>query len=314
MSFFVNQKSSTMKARNLFMALLLLCFSCGAPTISDSEKEKIQKEVKEQIQTTIKSLESADAEALKQTLFNTSDFRYAGSSGTLADYKSSCEFIDGFLGSLINQKGEITNEKIYVLDKSTVLYVAQSKWTMNFKDGRIVVQEPWIWENLLKKVDGKWLSMYGSEFGQEKMLPNIEKQKELNQIELHKQFIGKWQADFGKDTICFMELKPFGLGLTTDFKYITKGKPFIEGKQLIGIDPKTERFTLVEQEKGSGNSLLSVFFVTKSRWLMIPYSYALYPDNSPVRWECEFISPDQINYFEVRNNKAGEIRKFMRIK
>lgn len=302
-----------MKAQHLLVALLFLCFSCGTQTVSDSEKEKIQKEVKDQINSTIKVLESADANGLMQTLIDSPDFRY-GAVGRSADYKSTNDFVMQFFGTMSNQKGEIINDKIWVLDKSTVLYVAESKWIMNFKDGRIIVQEPWLWENLMKKVDGKWKTLYGSEFGSEKLISNPEKQKELNQIELHKQFIGKWKIEVGKDTICFWEVKPFGTGLDCYFQYVSNGKMFMEGKQLWGYDSTIDKFTMSEMIKGMDNLMYATEFSTKTKCQMMNFSDILFPDNTKLRWEVEIKSPDSFEQYYIYNGKVTKTMKSQRVK
>lgn len=302
-----------MKARNVLVVLLLLCFSCGTKTVSYSEKEKIQKEVKEVMNTIIEAAETANVEPIIASWLDSPDFSLV-MNGNISNYQQAVESAKSYFNAVKDQKCNPVSEKFIILDNSTVLYLNTSEWVSNFKDGRIINQSPWITQSLLKKINGTWKVVLWQESGTEKLVANPEAQKELNQIELHKQFIGKWQASFGKDTICTMDIKPFGTGLINDFKYVTAGKAFREGIQLYGFSQKTGRYLMVEQEKGWGSSLLSVFFVSKSRWLMIPYSFALYPDNSPIRWEFDIVSPDQINYFEVKDNKAGEIRKFIRIK
>lgn len=293
--------------------MLLLCFSCGKPTVSDSEKEKIQKEVKEQIQATVKAIETVDAEALKQSIYDTPDYRYS-SGGRTYDYKATNEFVQWLFPTMKNQKGEITKEKIWVLDETTALYVAESKWTVNFKDGRIVVQDPWVWENLFKKVDGKWLSLYTSEFGIEKLVPNPEKQKELNQIELYKQFIGKWKIEIGKDTICFWDVKPYGTGLDCYFQFVSKGKMFMEGKQLLGYDTALDKFIMSEMIKGWDNQIYAWDFVSKSKCRVTKFSDMLYPDNAKLRYEVEFKSPDSFEQHYIFNGKVTKTLKSQRIK
>lgn len=302
-----------MKAHYLLFALLFLCFSCGTTTVSDSEKGKIEKEVKEQIQTTIKALESVDPEALNQTNLDSPDFRY-GAGGKIADSKIVNDFVKQFFGTLINQKGNITNEKIWVLDKSTALYVAESKWTMNFKDGRIIVQEPWVWENLLKKVDGKWQALYVSEFGREKLVPNPEKQKELNQIELHKQYIGSWKVEAGKDTTFYLDIKPYGNSLEGNMKFVSKGKIVSEGKQLWDYDKTTDRFTVMELFKGMGSKIYSSCFTSKTKCVIVESSNAMYPDNAQQKWEIEIQLPQSMveNYFVA--NKLSKTSTYQRVK
>ena len=53
----------------------------------------------------------------------------------------------------------------------------------------------------------------------------------LDQMELMKQFSGNWKCEIAKDTIEY-----------ADFKYVTKDKIFLEGKQLYGYDRQMDKF------------------------------------------------------------------------
>lgn len=299
-----------MKAQNLFVVILLLCFSCGTQ-ITDSEKEKIQKEVKEQFKATIQALESVDPEATKQTLLDSPDFRYAAGGKTIG-FQEINERVKANFKTRINQKAEIIKENIWVLDNSTALYVAEVKWTVNNKDGRIIVSDPWVMENLLKKVDGKWKALYVSESGLQKLVPNPEKQKELNQIELHKQFIGTWNIEIGKDTLCIWEVKPYGTGFDCYFKYVANGKMFMEGKQLWGYDMTTDKFLMSEMIKGMDNQFYSWDFLSKNKCRITKFDDMLYPDRAKLRWEVEFISPNSFEQHFIFNDKITKIIKCQR--
>lgn len=302
-----------MKAHYLLFVLLFLCFSCGTKTVSDSEKEKIENEVKEQFKATIKALESVDPEATKQTLMNSPDFRYAAGGKTMG-FEEINERIKANFQTRINQKAEIMKENIWVLDNSSALYVAELKWTINCKDGRIMVSDPWVMENLLKKVDGKWQALYVSEFGLRKLVPNPEKQKELNQIELHKQFIGTWKAETGKDTTFYLDIKPYGNSLEGNMKFVTKGKIVSEGKQLWDYDKTTDRFIVMELFKGMGSKIYSSSFTSKTKCVIVESSNAMYPDNAQQKWEIEIQLPQSMleNYFVA--NKLNKTTTYQRVK
>ena len=61
----------------------------------------------------------------------------------------------------------------------------------------------------------------------------------LNQVELIKQLTGNWKGDVGKDTTAFWEIKYGNVGLECNFKFVTKDKMVMEGKQLWGYDKKS---------------------------------------------------------------------------
>ena len=177
-----------------------------------------------------------------------------------------------------------------------------------------MVSDPWVMENLLKKVDGKWQALYVSEFGLRKLVPNPEKQKELNQIELHKQFIGKWKIEIGKDTICIWDVKPYGTGLDCYFQFVSKGKMLMDGKQLWGYDTTVDKFIMSEMIKGMDNQIYAWDFVTKTKCRVTKFSDMIYPDNAKLRWEVEFKSPDSFEQYYIYNNKVTKTMKSQRVK
>jgi len=71
-------------------------------------------------------------------------------------------------GSLANQKSTIIDEKYVILDNSTVMYAANTKWVMNFKDGKEVVEDPWAMQYVYKKIDNNWKIISINESGIEK--------------------------------------------------------------------------------------------------------------------------------------------------
>jgi len=68
-------------------------------------------------------------------------------------------------------------------------------------------------------------------------------QKQLNQVELMKQFIGSWKADLSKDSILFFNYKSFGTGLECNYKIVIKGIE-TEGKQLLGYNKSIDKFII----------------------------------------------------------------------
>src|SRR5665647_2522636 len=78
--------------------------------------------------------------------FDSPDFVYINNGKTFS-YQESVDTMKLFFSSLLNQKRTIIDEKFVVLDNSTVLYTANTKWLMNFKDGHSVMQDPWAMQN-----------------------------------------------------------------------------------------------------------------------------------------------------------------------
>ena len=106
----------------------------------------------------------------------------------------------------------MVDEKYTVLDNSTVLYTAKSKWIANYKDGHSLLQDPDAILFILKKIDSKWKIIYYVESGVERIVKASDTPKELNQIELMKKWIGTWKNEIGKDSTVISEFIPMGKG------------------------------------------------------------------------------------------------------
>ena len=304
-----------MKTRLIFLVLLIACLSCGTNNkpVSDAQKEKIKGDLKEVVNTIIKGAEEANFDMAMSPWFDSPDFSYIN-NGKAYTYK---EVIDGFssmFNTLQNQKGTIVEEKYAVLDNSTALYTVNSKWLMNFKDGHSVLQDPWIVQFTFKKIDNKWRVINGVESGFEKVVKASEAPKELDQVELHKQLIGNWKGEVAKDTICFMDVKSYGIGFEGYFKYVTQGKIVMEGKFLWGYDKNLDKFNLSEMIKGMDNVFYSSWFTSKNKCAVYFNNDISNLDNASTKWEMEFTSPDMFSQTTIVNNKPVKIDTFTRIK
>jgi hypothetical protein len=61
-----------------------------------------------------------------------------------------------FLNNVINQTSVIKSEKYVVLDESTVLYTADSRWEAKMKNDSTIVMDPLGMQFLLRKIDNEW--------------------------------------------------------------------------------------------------------------------------------------------------------------
>jgi len=231
-----------MRTKLILLIFLIGCLSCGTSNkpVSDAQKEKIIGEVKDLVNTFIKNGENANADNL-ELWYDSPDFVYIN-NGKTYNFKEFIDFSKTIFGTIINQKCTIVDEKYAVLDNSTVLYTTNCKWVANFKDGYSILKDPWAILLIIKKVDNKWKATYFTESGVKQNIKNAETSKELNQVELMKQWIGTWKWEVAKDTINYREYKPFGAGLECKYKYVTKGKIIREGRELLGYDKKVDKF------------------------------------------------------------------------
>ena len=235
-----------MKTRLIFLFLLIACFSCGTNNkpVSDTQKEKIKGEVKEVVNTIFKGAEEANFEMAVEPWLDSPDFVYM-SNGNTFNYKAFVDAMKPMIGSFLNQKCTIVDEKFAVLDNSTVLYTANTKWLVNYKDGHSVLQDPWAMQFIFKKIDSRWRVIYCTESGAEKSVPS-ENSKGLNQAELLMQYVGNFEAPSGKDTTEFVQFKSLqGQNVLSLYaKVVTKGKILFEETGFWGYDAANNKIDL----------------------------------------------------------------------
>jgi len=139
-------------------------------------------------------------------------------------------------------------------------------------------------------------------------------QTKLNQVELMKQFIGTWESDGNKDTICYWDIKTFGTGYEGYFKYVTNGKIVTEGKELWGYDQRIDKCIMSEMIKGMDIELYATWFISKNRCNMYPYGDIPNPEKASSNWEVEFPSPDVLVETTFVNNNPVKIDTYTRVK
>jgi hypothetical protein len=136
----------------------------------------------------------------------------------------------------------------------------------------------------------------------------------LNQVELIKQFISNWKGEAGKDTTAFWEIKSNGAGLECNFKYVTKDKIIMEGKQLWSYDKKVDKFILSTETNGMDSGSLGLWFTSKNKCIIIPSSDISNPSNAAFKLETEFKSPDIFIQKTITNNNIVKTATYNRVK
>jgi hypothetical protein len=228
-------------------------------------------------------------------------------------YKECVDVFRPVFDTFLNQKITILDEKYSFPDNSTVLYSNHCTSLTNYKDGHAVLQDPTVMLFIFKKIDDEWKVIYGVESHIDKIVPT-ESSKALNQVELHKQFVGNWKTEAAKDTSVVWNVKSYGTGIDGYFKLVTKGKIVMEGKQLWGYDKNLDKYTMSEMIKGMDNALYSSWFTSKNKCTMIFYGDIFNPDNASMKYEVEFKSPDTLVQTTIVNNKPTKIDTMTRIK
>ncbi|HEY5123630.1 MAG TPA: hypothetical protein VIK14_07835 [Ignavibacteria bacterium] len=305
-----------MKAKLIFLLMLISCISCGTNNkpVSDAQKEKIKGEVKEVVNTIFKGAEEANADMIIGSYLDSPDFVFTYNGNSLS-YKQCADMAKSAFGTLKNQKITVVDEKYAVLDNSTVMVTVNNKCLMNYKDGHSVLQDPWISQMLFKKIDNKWKVISGAESGIEQSVKNIETSKELNQVELMKQFTGTWQGEMGKDTIAIVDYALLGTAIEFNAKIVTKGKIISTEKGLWGYDEIIDKIINAGIWNYSPDiTLYAIWFTSKNIGEGVPFKDISNPENAASKTKVEFKSPDTFIETELKNNKVVGAYTFKRVK
>jgi len=143
----------------LLSLIVTVVFVCSCKNIdkplAEEDKDKIISEAKVFISTLIQTCENPDPDKLKSTYLNSPDF-VSLVGGVYSDYDESIKGMYSYLNSVKSQKATIKNEKYVVLDATTVLYTANSKWEATLKNDSTIYMEPVGMQFLLKKIDNDW--------------------------------------------------------------------------------------------------------------------------------------------------------------
>ena len=303
-----------MKTKLIFLILLIANLSCDTnKSVSNAEKDKMKGEIKEVVNTIFKGCEEANFDMAMESWLDSPDLVFIF-NGVALDYKGIVDAMKPLFSTLLNQEVTIITEKYVFLDKSTVIYTTNCTFLENYKDGHATLSDPLVMQFTFMKINDKWKVINAVESSVRQDVKNSKISNELNQVELHKQFIGNWKGEVGKDTIGFWDVKSFGTGLECYFKDVTKGKIVIEGTQIWGYDKRVDKFILSSMIKGMDNEIYSTWFVSKNKCEMLPFSDVSNPDKAPLKWEVEIKSPDMFIQTTIVNNNSVKTDTYTRVK
>jgi hypothetical protein len=147
------------------------------------------------------------------------------------------------------------------------------------------------------------------------ILPNhLKAQTKLDQVELTKQFIGSWKVDAGRDTTVLWEMKSSGDDLECNFKYLAKGKSFVEGNQKWEYDKKSDKYVLTSATTGLEAGSSALWFISKNKSVIVPVTDLSDPSKALFRLEMEFKSPETFLQTTFANNQILHTDTFNLIK
>ncbi len=125
-------------------------------------------------------------------------------------------------------------------------------------------------------------------------------QTQLNQVELIKQFIGKWECELGKNTIYRSDNTPFGNGMACIIQVMSNGEVVDSVEQLFGYDATTDKFVLAELIQSSSIvEIRSCWFTTEHTGEIISNDPT---DSSSIKINFVFTAPDMITETATLDN------------
>jgi hypothetical protein len=140
-------------------------------------------------------------------------------------------------------------------------------------------------------------------------------QPKLNQVELMNLFNGKWEGELAKDTLFYVDFKPFGTtGADMYFKVVSKGNILSEIMELFGYNSKLNKYIGTILEKGKDAEIGACWFTSNNKYIVTYLNDISNPDKAS--WKCEgvFKSPDAITEIEYQNGKAVMTYNYKRVK
>lgn len=141
----------------LFLLTVLMFWACsdGNKPLSNDEKNQIIDEAKATIAAIIQTCEKPDPEMLKSFYLNSPDF-VSMVGGKYTEYEQSLRNVDGYFANVASQKATVSQEKYVILDASTVLYTADSRWEVNLKNDTTIIMDPAGMQFILRKIANEW--------------------------------------------------------------------------------------------------------------------------------------------------------------
>jgi hypothetical protein len=133
----------------------------------------------------------------------------------------------------------------------------------------------------------------------------------IDQVDLMKKFIGRWQCELGKDTIMISDNIGFGTGLICSSQIIANGKILNSVKQLYGYDKKTDKFIVAELiESSPVIEICTSWFTSQDAGELV----VINPENAPFRFKFVFKNADLIVQTAIQNDKVVNEITITRIK
>lgn len=154
-----------MKTKILFLIIPVMLGSCSKAdndSLCDCIESRIREQVKEIVDTIFRGCEEVDALKVTQFCYASPDFAYFF-SGRKYDYDEFVDALTAIYAKMVSQDVTVIDEKIDVLDESTVVYSNNCTFLQNYRDQGTLLIDPVVMLFIFRKTGGKWTWIYGVE-------------------------------------------------------------------------------------------------------------------------------------------------------
>lgn len=156
----------------------------------------------------------------------------------------------------------------------------------------------------MKKIIFSFLSVTIIAFCYSPHLKSQSSEKDLNQEELTKQFIGTWVTDWDEGTISTWDIKPLENGYEFNILWKSEGKPYRTDKGIIGFSSDGV-VTMAYVWATMGGILTCHYGNFESKTKMISKAYDSRQGQVVTIYEYEFLSPEKMKMV-VKMKEADE--------
>jgi hypothetical protein len=134
----------------------------------------------------------------------------------------------------------------------------------------------------------------------------------INQVALAKQLAGSWSGELSKDTTIYWVIKTEGLILDCSYKYLVKGNPIFEGKQIWNYDSKIDKYKIATTDEHKDNFV--AWFTSRNKYVILSEDDISNPERAAFRIDAEFKSPDLFVQISLAQNKPVSTVAYKRVK
>jgi len=133
-------------------------------------------------------------------------------------------------------------------------------------------------------------------------------QTKLDQVDLIKQFIGKWKCEMDKGKMCYIDVKLYGTALDEKRKFVKKDKTVDTWKEIIGYDKNTDKYIDAQIWKSSPDiHLYALRFTSKNVCEIVLLKDISNPEQADIKWTWEFKSSDSVIEKTTKNGKEVSV-------